>query len=161
MTSQQLSTTNRYGYFISGVSRDPLHSSDFADDQTYLDLDDILATQELVPCRMNTSISSLSFEYANSSECFIPVEQQTEYRIPLWLAQVIHSLGAGSVSLPEQFQETFREIMNADATVPNVNEFASYYFRLGAYCTLFNMAEAKLVADVLLKVFSRFGTGSS
>ncbi|KAI0981072.1 hypothetical protein GJ496_007274 [Pomphorhynchus laevis] len=144
MISQALSA--RYGYYISGKNVEPNQ----IDDRIYLDIDDILSSQELVPCRLNSNISLISFE--SSNEMFVPVEGNTEYHIPIWLAQVAYLQGIATVTLPEQFKQIFRDIMQADPTVPNVNEYGPYYFRTGMYCSFFDNSEAKLVTSVLAKV---------
>jgi hypothetical protein len=49
----------------------------------------------------------------------------------LWLAQVLHSKRAATIDLPKQYQERFRQRLEAGPSAVNLREQSPHYFAVG------------------------------
>lgn len=99
--------------------------------QDYFSLDDILSSQQRVPCRVEQPLYRLGFLNTNSSEeHLLP---GTKLELPLWLARNLCSRRRHivSVQLPKAYRESQRTILSADACVVDLHRLGPYYYSVG------------------------------
>ncbi|KAJ8302413.1 hypothetical protein KUTeg_018809 [Tegillarca granosa] len=86
------------------------------DIDNYFSISDILATQERIPCKIELPIHRLGYlDTSSESEDLLP---GTKMEMPYWMAKALCSRKRHIVSVeqPKQYRESYREILNADAT---------------------------------------------
>ncbi|XP_045461068.1 DNA replication complex GINS protein PSF3 [Harmonia axyridis] len=118
----------------------------------YFSIDDILATQERVPCKFSTNVPKLGNLNPSSEEK--DLKAGTALELPLWFVQDI-SGGRQSVvipDLPKCYKEGYRQILKADANAVDLHKFNLYFYELGAYVKSFD--RRKDVSDTLLNTFT-------
>ncbi|XP_044745605.1 DNA replication complex GINS protein PSF3 [Coccinella septempunctata] len=118
----------------------------------YFEIDDILATQERVPCKFTTNVLKLGNLNPSSEEK--DLKMGTALELPLWFVQDI-SGGRQSVvapELPKYYKEGYRQILKADASAVDLHKFNLYFYELGAYVK--NFDRRKDVSDTLLNTFT-------
>lgn len=133
----------------------------------YFSIDDILATQERVPCKFVQDISELGMlesvhltilltfifsgklDPSNQSN---DLKAGSELELPLWLVQPI-SLSRPPIvetTLPKIYSEYYREILKADPTCIDLNRLCSHFYEIGSYLSRYD--PKRELPDTLLNV---------
>ncbi|XP_067651642.1 DNA replication complex GINS protein PSF3-like [Haliotis asinina] len=123
----------------------------------YFSLDDILATQEKIPCKLVMPIYRLGYLDPSSEGDNIPVD--TKIELPYWMARALCSRKRHivSVEMPKQYREGYREILSADASVVDLHKLGPFFYSFGSQLLNFEHPEGSDIAKCLLKTFqSRF-----
>ncbi|KAK9874068.1 hypothetical protein WA026_002424 [Henosepilachna vigintioctopunctata] len=118
----------------------------------YFSIDDILASQERIPCTFSVNVQKLGNLNPSSEET--DLKAGTALELPLWLVQDL-STGRQPVVIPELpkvYKEGYREILKADASAVDLHKFNLYYFELGSYVRVFDRKSD--VADTLIHAFT-------
>ncbi|WAR11738.1 PSF3-like protein, partial [Mya arenaria] len=119
----------------------------------YYNIDDILATNEKIPCKIEMPIYRLGFLDSSSiNEDLMP---GTKIEFPHWMARSLCSRKRHMVSVetPKQYRESYREILTADASVVDLHKLGPYYFSFGTHLLKFDLPESQDVAKMLVKSF--------
>lgn len=126
----------------------PLPSSD-----DFFSIDDILASQQKVPCKFELPVYRLGFLNPNSSDEHI--QAGTKMELPFWLAKVLCSRRRQivSVELPKPYRDTQRDILSADANVVDLYRLGPYYYSLGVKLLYFELLERGDLSKSLLETF--------
>ena len=121
--------------------------------EDFFDLDDILASQQKVPCQFEQPVYRLGFLSPQASGEHILTGSKME--LPLWLARVLGSRRRGivKVDLPKQYRETQRDIMSADASVVDLYKQGPYFYAMGVKMLCFDHLERGDLARSLLEAF--------
>eukprot|EP00088_Acartia_fossae_P029093 TRINITY_DN29912_c0_g1_i1.p1 TRINITY_DN29912_c0_g1~~TRINITY_DN29912_c0_g1_i1.p1 ORF type:complete len:204 (-),score=29.54 TRINITY_DN29912_c0_g1_i1:175-786(-) len=122
----------------------------------YYSIQDILATQERVPCISNAGLPGLGFLDPGSDEPDLP--SQAKLELPFWM---IEGMRQGqkyfNMQLPKAYKETYREILSADANVVDLHKLGPHYYEYGGYLMKHVINESDLVGAALSNAFkSRF-----
>ena len=122
--------------------------------EDYFSIDDILASQQRVPCMFELPVYRMGFLNASSSSEHLQVGDKLE--LPIWLAKVLCSRRRQivSVDLPKAYRETQRTILSADANVVDLYKLGPYYYSMGLKVLYFDHAEREELSKSLLETFS-------
>ncbi|KAJ8912866.1 hypothetical protein NQ315_007998 [Exocentrus adspersus] len=105
---------------------------------SYYSIDDILATQERVPCKFLVNVPKMGI--LNPSAAETDLEVGTSLELPLWLVSEM-STGRQPIvqlELPKIFKQTYQEILKADACAVDLHKFNLYFYELGSYVKHFD-----------------------
>ncbi|XP_065168669.1 DNA replication complex GINS protein PSF3 [Atheta coriaria] len=118
----------------------------------YFCLEDIIATQERLPCRFLTTIPKLG--KLNSASEDDDLAAGTALELPLWLAQSLTSGRQAIVSaeLPRIFTEPYREILKADPNAVNLHKWNINFYEFGFYAK--SLDQRREVANILIYTFT-------
>ena len=100
----------------------------------YFSIEDILATQERVPCEVETDLKNLGFLDPGSDNQ--DLARGTKLELPYWCVDGLRSNQSRSyltVDIPKTFKEVFREIMSADPLVVDLHKLGPYYYEFGRH----------------------------
>ncbi|XP_018578402.1 DNA replication complex GINS protein PSF3 [Anoplophora glabripennis] len=117
----------------------------------YYSIDDILATQERVPCKFLLNIPKMG--KLNPSAAETDLAAGTNLELPVWLVLEM-STGRQPVvqpELPKIYRHAYQEILKADACAVDLHRFNLYFFELGWHIKHFDMQGH--VHTVLLDTF--------
>ncbi|KAJ8252168.1 hypothetical protein COCON_G00214800 [Conger conger] len=122
-------------------------------EENFFSLDDILLSQERLPCRTDTTFPRLGFlEKSNDSR---DIPEATKMEMPLWLAKGLYERKRRvlSVELPKVYREGWRTVFNADPTVVDLHKMGPYYYGLGSQLLHFQHPENPEIAQAVLQTF--------
>ncbi|XP_015918450.2 DNA replication complex GINS protein PSF3 [Parasteatoda tepidariorum] len=122
----------------------------FAEEQ-YFSIDDILATEERLPCRFDQGVKKLGFLDPSSGTA--DLAQGTKLEIPLWMAQALQSRRIISIDLPKVYKEGYRKILNADATIVDLHKMGPYFYHFGLYLLKFIHQDSEEIGKMLSETF--------
>ncbi|XP_060580053.1 DNA replication complex GINS protein PSF3-like [Ruditapes philippinarum] len=119
----------------------------------YYDLNDILSTNEKLPCKIEMPIYRLG--YLDSSSTSEHLNPGTKIELPYWMARSLCSRKRHmvSVELPKNYRESYREILTADASVVDLHKLGPFYYSFGTHLLKFELPDSPDVAKILVKAF--------
>uniref|UniRef100_A0A8C9SNX2 DNA replication complex GINS protein PSF3 n=1 Tax=Scleropages formosus TaxID=113540 RepID=A0A8C9SNX2_SCLFO len=122
-------------------------------EENFLSLDDILLSQENLPCRTESSFPRLGFLEKSSEAPDIP--EGTKMEMPLWLAKGLYERKRRvlSVELPKVYREGWRTVFGADPNVVDLHKMGPYYYGLGSQLLHFDSPENMEIAQAVLNTF--------
>ncbi|XP_011438477.2 DNA replication complex GINS protein PSF3-like [Crassostrea angulata] len=123
------------------------------DGSNYFDINDILSTQQRLPCKVEMPIYRLG--YLDSSSESEHLQPGTKLELPFWMARALCSRKRHivSVDLPKQYKEGYREIFSADPTMVDLHKLGPYFYNYGSQLLQFELPETPDVAKSLLQTF--------
>ncbi|RZC35156.1 DNA replication complex GINS protein PSF3 [Asbolus verrucosus] len=127
----------------------PLQSAYYPD---YYSIDDILATQERIPCKFLQDVPKLGKLNPATEET--DLKSGTNLELPIWLALDISTSRQPIISpdLPKVYKEAYREILKADPCAVDLHKFGLHFYELGSYVKKFDPRGD--VADILIHTFT-------
>jgi GINS complex subunit 3 len=140
-------------FTTSSGSSSSFLSSSFTSADSYFSVDDILASQQKIPVRIEVPIYRLGFLNQSADEEHLKAGLKME--LPFWLTKVLGSKARNIVhaELPKQYKRGQREILSADANVVDLYKMGPYYYSLGLKLLCFEHLETKDVSKSLLETF--------
>jgi len=149
MSSYTASSTT---FTASGSGATSTHSS-LPPKEDYFSIDDILASQQRIPCVIEQPVYRMGFLNTNRSDEHLLVGTKIEF--PLWLAKVLCSPRRQivSVELPKVYREAQRSILSADANVVDLYKLGPYYYSMGLKLLYFEHVERGDLSKSLLETF--------
>jgi len=128
-------------------------------DDAFFDMDDILASQERLACVVETPLRGLGFLDASHDTPDLSPGMKLE--LPFWLVKDL--AGRRRVvtpELPKPYREGYRQILQADASVVDLNKLGPYYYDLGRkLCDLEVIRERDEIQKALIEAYGvRFRT---
>jgi GINS complex subunit 3 len=135
---------------MSGVSGTPRLAPT---DSSFLSIDDILASEQRIPCKFEQAIVGLGFIDQASDED--DIREGAKLELPLWLAAALKSRRQAivSVELPKQYRQSYRDVLTADANVVDLHKLGPYYYGCGTMLLMFDHPERGAVSKSLLETF--------
>ncbi|XP_069113017.1 DNA replication complex GINS protein PSF3-like [Argopecten irradians] len=121
--------------------------------ENYFSIDDILSTQERLPCTVEMTIYRMGYmDSSSESEDLLP---GTKMEMPFWMARALCSRKRHivSVEIPKQYKESYREILTADATVVDLHKLGPFYYNYGCQLLRFELPDSGDISKCLLKTF--------
>ncbi len=124
--------------------------------EDYLDIDDILASEQKVPVEFVTTVHRLGF--LNSSSTEENLNEGLKMELPFWLAKKLatrtsNRLPIVSIDLPSCYNRRHRDILSADANVVDLHGKQPYYYSLGLKLVQCNHLESMDLTQSLLETF--------
>ena len=119
----------------------------------FFDMEDILATQQRVPCQFEQTVYRLGYLDPQGSGEHIQAGAKLE--LPLWLARALggRRRNVVRVDLSKQYREQQRDILKADANVVDLYKQGPYFYRMGVHILSFDHMERSELAKSLLETF--------
>ncbi|XP_061450244.1 DNA replication complex GINS protein PSF3 [Rhineura floridana] len=127
-------------------------------DESFLSLEDILMSQERLPCRAETILPRLAAALGKVTTASAPGDAHPEgskLEIPLWLAKGLYDNKRRilSVELPKIYKESWRTVFSADASVVDLHKLGPYYYAFGSQLLNFDSSENTELAQTILQTF--------
>ncbi|XP_068115527.1 DNA replication complex GINS protein PSF3 [Hyperolius riggenbachi] len=122
-------------------------------EENFLSLDDLLMSQEKLPCRLDSGFPRLGFLDKGGESESIP--QGCKMELPLWLVKGLydHKRRIISVELPKIYREGWRTVFSADANVVDLHKMGPHYYGFGTQLLNFDSPENMEIARTLLQTF--------
>ncbi|KFM61684.1 DNA replication complex GINS protein PSF3, partial [Stegodyphus mimosarum] len=120
-------------------------------EEQYFSIDDILATNERIPCRFEVPVHKLGFLDPSSGSP--DLAQGTKLELPLWMAQALQNRHIIAVEVPRVYREAYREILNADASVVDLHKMGPYFYHFGLYLLRFSHHDSEDICKILNQTF--------
>ena len=139
-----------------GTHSSSFPSSSLPSTEDYLDIDDILATEQRVPVEFVATVYRLGF--LNSSSTEGDLNEGLTMELPFWLAKRLatrttNRLPIVSIDLPSCYNKKQRDILSADANVVDLYGKEPYYYLLGLKLVQCNHMESMDLSQSLLETF--------
>ena len=118
----------------------------------YFDLDDILATNEKIPCKFELPVYRLGFLDPSSSEEHL--QKGTKMDLPYWMSRELCTRRRKivSVEMPKIYGETYRQIYKADANALDLHKMGPYFYKFGVRLLHFEHFDAGTLARSVSQV---------
>ena len=117
----------------------------------YLDIDSIIAVNTKVTTKMESTVCKLGFiDPACDSENIV---KNTKLELPIWLTRELYNDGLATFELPKGYNESFRQVLEADANVVDLHRLGPNYYRLGQFLAALNLPESTAIANCLVDTF--------
>ncbi|GLH11187.1 hypothetical protein R5R35_010983 [Gryllus longicercus] len=119
----------------------------------YFSLEDILATQERVLCKVEKSVHGLGcLDQSTENEDLVV---GTTLQLPFWLAFPLSQtrVRVVSVELPKIYKEAFREVLTADASIVDLSKLGRYFYEFGSHLTKLNHRDSSAINTMLMNAF--------
>lgn len=121
---------------------------------SYYDLDDIMATNERIPCRFNMTVPGLGYLEGNPGK---PIEKGTKVELPFWLAEVLAVSGSENESFidllnPDLINHQLINAIKSDSVNIDLHSILSnYYILIEKWCDMFQDRELSGILMQMLK----------
>ncbi|XP_053551367.1 DNA replication complex GINS protein PSF3 [Bombina bombina] len=122
-------------------------------EENFLSLDDLLMSQEKLPCRIASGFPRLGFLEKGGESDSIPEGSKME--LPLWLVKGLYDNKRRilSVELPKIYREGWRTVFSADANVVDLHKMGPHYYGFGSQLLNFDSPENTEIAKTILQTF--------
>lgn len=117
----------------------------------YTSLQDILTLNQRVPCKFKVHGLKLGFIDPSSESQDIPCG--TKLEIPLWLAKELYRRDLIEIDVPKGYNETYREILDADSTVVDLHKLGPNYYKFGTHLAQMGLNDSEDIAKSLVGTF--------
>ncbi|RWS10398.1 DNA replication complex GINS protein PSF3-like protein [Dinothrombium tinctorium] len=114
-------------------------------------IDDIVALSKKVSCRFVKSVARLGF-IDQSADCE-HVAEGTQLELPLWMAKTLAARGLITVDPPKGYNQIYREILDADASVVDLHKLGPHFYAFGGHLVAMNAPEGEEIAKSLVHTF--------
>ncbi|XP_074646777.1 DNA replication complex GINS protein PSF3-like [Tubulanus polymorphus] len=121
--------------------------------ENYFSIDDILSSQERIPCKFITPVKRLGFLDPSADSEDLSANSKLE--LPYWLARALCSRKRHivSIEIPKQYREGNRHIYQADPNVVDLHKMGPYFYTFGTQLLSFGHTESTDIAKTLLTTF--------
>ncbi|KAG8041901.1 hypothetical protein G9C98_007205 [Cotesia typhae] len=119
----------------------------------YFSINDILATEERIQCKIEVNLPRLGFLDITSDAS--DLKPGTKLEFPFWLASSLQSRRTPivSVEIPKYYREGYRDILYADACTVTLSKWNQHYYELGMLLTQLNNRESEKIKETLILIF--------
>ena len=138
---------------FSGGTHSSSYTSSSPSSEDYFSIDDILSSDQRVPCQFDLPVYRLGF--LDPSAHSEHLEAGTKLELPFWLAKALctRKKQIVSVELPKAYRESQRDILSADARVVDLYKLCPFYYSLGVKLLCFDHLERGDLSKSLLETF--------
>ena len=138
---------------FSGGTHSSSYTSSSSSSEDYFSIDDILSSDQRVPCQFDLPVYRLGF--LDPSAHSEHLETGTKLELPFWLAKALctRKKQIVSVELPKAYRESQRDILSADARVVDLYKLCPFYYSLGVKLLCFDHLERGDLSKSLLETF--------
>ncbi|XP_074596114.1 DNA replication complex GINS protein Psf3 [Brevipalpus obovatus] len=145
-----LAMTNSSSNHLSASSSSSAAASEF-DTSDYLDINDILSASVKATCRTLQPLYKMGFIDCAAEDNDLP--RGTKIELPLWMASSLLEMGLISMELPRGYTESYREVLDADATVVNLQKLGPNFYQTGRHLCKMYPVDCKPIAESLVRTF--------
>uniref|UniRef100_T1JJC2 DNA replication complex GINS protein PSF3 n=1 Tax=Strigamia maritima TaxID=126957 RepID=T1JJC2_STRMM len=111
----------------------------------------ILTTHQRIQCTFKKTVHKLG--YLNPAADDENLEVGTKLELPFWLAQDLSKRAIVRVDIPKVYKESYREILQADATVVDLHKIGPNFYNFATHVIIFEHAESKQIMECLMQTF--------
>lgn len=121
--------------------------------EDFFSIDDILSSQQKLPCQFELPVYRLGFLNPSSSDEHL--QPGTKLELPLWLAKALCTRRRKivTVGIPKAYSESQRDILSADANIVDLYKMGPYYYSMGVKLLHFDHLERADLSKSLLETF--------
>lgn len=117
----------------------------------YLLPKDIICMSQKVSVTFDKEVKGLGF-IDSAAECKdIPVG--TKMELPLWMAKVLRSRKCLTMDVPRAYNETYREILDADASMVDLHKQGPHFYTFGKNLVKMGVKDRVAIADSMVSTF--------
>ena len=118
----------------------------------YFNIQDIMATQERISCKFETSVPQMG--YLDSSSHDSDLKTGTKLDLAVWLVKSIYNdkFKFVSIDIPKEYKHVYHEIIQADPNVVDLRKLGPFYYDLGTILVQFEHLISQDIARILLWV---------
>lgn len=121
----------------------------------YLDIDEIIAACETVPCRSRVTFRPF---VATSSGKHAEIRPDQDVALPLWIASALaRARGTQqaliSARVPKPFRDQFQDVIKADAQSIDMQSLCYHFYSVGLLCLSMPGVNEQLIRDSLMRTF--------
>lgn len=122
-------------------------------EDSYFNIDDILASQQKVVVKFEMPLYRLGFLNQSTNEEHLKTGLKME--LPFWLVKVLGSKARQIVTpeLPKQYKGDQRASLSADANFVDVYRLGPYFYSMGVKMLCFEHLESRELSKCLLETF--------
>ncbi|CAN8000807.1 unnamed protein product [Ixodes pacificus] len=121
----------------------------------YFSLDNILTSNERVPCKVELLIPKLGLLDSSSKDK--DLKPGVKLDLPFWLAAPLLSRHIVSADVPKVYRETYREILSADAVAVDLHHLQPQFYLFGLLIQRLPIADVESINRTMVEAFqSRF-----
>lgn len=117
----------------------------------YLSVPDIMALGQRVTCKFIVSCYNLGFIDPSGESKDVP--EGTKLELPLWMAKVLKNRHIIEIEVPKSYNETFREMIEADATVIDLHKNGPNYYTFGKHLVSMGIKGSYGIAQSMVDAF--------
>ena len=132
-----------------GHQSSPTDGSRFPHD--FLSCEDISAQSQKVTCSFLRNVTGIGF--LDPSAELSDVAAGTKLELPLWLAKVLLARKLVDVEIPKGYNETYREILEADAAVVDLHKLGPDFYTFGQHLLSLDVKDGADIARSLVSAF--------
>ena len=126
-------------------------SSDRAFNEHFLSMDDIKSLGQRVTCTFRENVIGLGFiDRSTESK---DVQKGSKLDIPLFMAKVLQRRQLVTVELPKGYNDTYREILVADAKMLDLHRLGPHFYNFGKHLVEMDHKHSEEVAKSLATTF--------
>jgi len=119
--------------------------------EDYLSIDDIRSLGQRVTCTFLEDVSGLGFIDRSTESKDVPKGAKLD--IPMFMAKVLSRRRLVTVELPKGYNDTYREILEADAQMVDLHRLGPHFYRFGKHLVDMDLKESEEVARSLSTTF--------
>ena len=122
----------------------------------YFSLQDILATQERVPCLVEKDLKDIGFLDPGSEN--VDLAKGTKLELPYWMVEGLRSnidRNYVTVEVPKTLKEGYREIMSADPDVVDLHKLGPYYYEFARHLMKLTPGEGEAIGKSITQTLKR------
>ncbi|RWS27139.1 hypothetical protein B4U80_10775 [Leptotrombidium deliense] len=117
----------------------------------YTSLNSLSALSKRVTVRFIRTVQHLGFiDAASDSE---DIAAGTQLELPLWLANKLLEEQLVTIDLPKGFNEQYRDILEADASVVDLHKLGPDFYKFGGELSKSNIPESEEIAKTMVETF--------
>ena len=117
----------------------------------YLSCEDVSAQSQRVTCCFLRSVRGIGFVDASCESTDVAAGAKLE--LPLWLARVFAARKVVEIELPKGYSETYREILQADASVVDLHKLGPDYYKFAQHLLSLGVKDGADIAKSLVSAF--------
>lgn len=117
----------------------------------FLSCEDISAQSQKVTCCFLRQVNGIGFIDPSSESPDVPAN--TKLELPLWLAKVLYARKLIDIEVPKGYNETYREILDADAAVVDLHKLGPDYYKFGQHLLTLGVKDGADMAKSLVSAF--------
>ncbi|XP_054277349.1 DNA replication complex GINS protein PSF3-like [Macrosteles quadrilineatus] len=119
----------------------------------YFSIENILASQERVPCKFTKKI--LNMGHLDPSSETKDMEQGTSLELPYWIVKTLSNreVNVLEVEPPKIFKENYRDILKADANVVDLHKMCKFFYQFGKLLSYIETWNGREIRNMLVETF--------
>uniref|UniRef100_A0A1B6C2G2 DNA replication complex GINS protein PSF3 n=2 Tax=Clastoptera arizonana TaxID=38151 RepID=A0A1B6C2G2_9HEMI len=119
----------------------------------YFSIENIIATQERVPCRFTKKVMFMGHLDSSSDEN--DIKPGTKLELPYWMVRSLTDpvVDVIEVESPKFFKESYRDILTADANVVDLHKMSKHYYQFGKLLSQLDSLQGKQLRSLLVQTF--------